>query len=257
MNLIKSCISAFLMYSAIPMPQIEWKEENRRFSLCFFPLIGAVIGGLLWVWFLLYNALGFGKILFSVIAAVLPVCVTGGIHLDGFCDVCDAKACLGSREKVFEVMKDPRIGSFAAIKLAEYFLIQAGFFSEIGTQSVLLICSSAFVMSRAWSGLAAVTFPCAKKNGTLHDFINPAHKKITVAALALILVMSAVFAVCLNPPRGCCAVLAGAASMAYYRYFADKRFGGITGDLAGYFLQICELSAIGAAVVCDIILGVI
>ncbi|MBQ1398379.1 MAG: adenosylcobinamide-GDP ribazoletransferase, partial [Clostridia bacterium] len=45
--MIHSFFSAFLMYTRIPMPQVEWREENRRYSLCFFPLCGAVIGGLL------------------------------------------------------------------------------------------------------------------------------------------------------------------------------------------------------------------
>ena len=44
MHILRSFASAFLMYSRIPMPQVEWKEENRRYALCFFPLIGAVIG---------------------------------------------------------------------------------------------------------------------------------------------------------------------------------------------------------------------
>ena len=32
------------MYSRIPAPKVEWKEENRRYALGFFPLVGAVIG---------------------------------------------------------------------------------------------------------------------------------------------------------------------------------------------------------------------
>ena len=36
----------------------------------------------------------------------------------------------------------------------------------------------------------------------------------------------------------------------YYYRMAKKEFGGITGDLAGYFLQVCELvlTAVLAAV---------
>ena len=59
--MIKSLISAFLMYSRIPMPQIEWKEENRRYALGFFPLVGAVIGGMLILWRCLCNILGFSQ----------------------------------------------------------------------------------------------------------------------------------------------------------------------------------------------------
>ena len=44
MNLIGSFVIAFSMYSRIPMPRMDWTEERMRYALCFFPLIGAVIG---------------------------------------------------------------------------------------------------------------------------------------------------------------------------------------------------------------------
>jgi len=46
MRMIRSLFIAFSTYSRIPVPQVEWLEENRKYSMCFFPLIGAVIGWL-------------------------------------------------------------------------------------------------------------------------------------------------------------------------------------------------------------------
>ena len=36
---------AFSMFSKIPMPQADWTKENMKYMFCFFPFIGAVIGG--------------------------------------------------------------------------------------------------------------------------------------------------------------------------------------------------------------------
>ena len=49
---LETVIVAFSMFSAIPVPQIRWNERNMRWSLCAFPLVGAVIGALCaaWVW---------------------------------------------------------------------------------------------------------------------------------------------------------------------------------------------------------------
>ena len=44
MKLLKALVISFSMYSGIPMPQFEWKEEDMKYMLCFFPWIGAVIG---------------------------------------------------------------------------------------------------------------------------------------------------------------------------------------------------------------------
>ena len=84
MTVLKSLASAFLMYSRIPMPQVEWKEENRRYALCFFPLIGAVSGAVFLLWRYVCGLLGVGSFLCGAVSAFIPLFITGGIHLDGF-----------------------------------------------------------------------------------------------------------------------------------------------------------------------------
>lgn len=252
MSLLKSLCSAFLMYSRIPVPQVEWKEENRRYALCFFPLIGAVIGGLILLWYKLSKIFPAGSLLFSVGCTAIPVLVTGGIHIDGFCDVNDALASCSSKEKMLEIMKDPRIGSFALIKMCIYVLLQTAFFSEINCISLLTVCSIGFVQSRAWSGLAAVTFPNARSEGSLQNFSNPAHKKITIAVEIIYLLISSAAMILTDPICGAAAILCGTAVCVYYRIFSIRRFGGITGDLAGYFLQLCEIWIISGAVIANL-----
>jgi len=248
MHFIKSFCSAFLMYSRIPVPQVEWKDENRRYALCFFPIIGAVIGGLLMLWQWLCGMLEIGSFLFAAVAVATPVIVTGGIHLDGFCDVSDAKACRGTKEKMLAVMSDSHIGAFAAINLVLYLLLQAGLFSQVNSTDIMLLCAYGFVQSRAWSALAAVIFKCAKSEGALQNFSKPAHKKITVAVEVLMLAATACGMIYTNIFSGTCAISGGVIAFVYYRIFSYKKFSGITGDLAGYFLQICEIAIIASAV---------
>ena len=44
MRLIQACLIAISMYSKIPVPRVEWKEKNMKYAMCFFPVIGVVIG---------------------------------------------------------------------------------------------------------------------------------------------------------------------------------------------------------------------
>lgn len=249
--IIKSLISAFSMYSRIPMPRVEWKEENRRYALCFFPFIGAVIGGMLLLWCFIADRLGVGDVLFGAVCTVIPIGVTGGIHLDGFCDVCDAKASYSPKDKALEIMSDSHIGAFAAISLGVYFLLETAFFAEVRDFKNMPVIACVFVMSRALSGLAAVTFKCAKKEGALQSFARPAHKNVTVAVLIIILILCFGAMIFISPVTGAGGILGGLGALAYYRSFSYKRFGGITGDMAGYFLQICEL----ASLICIVISG--
>ena len=136
------------------------------------------------------------------------------------------------------------MGAFAVIDLAIYLLIQTALFAELRNTSAMLCAAPVFVLSRSFSGLAAVTLKCAKKTGTLQDFSLPAHKKITVTVLSCTAVLSAVLMALASPAVGISAAVGGILSFAYYRSFSYKRFGGITGDLEGWFLQICELTSL-------------
>ena len=81
---------AFAMYSKIPMPRAEWKEENMRYAMCFFPLIGIVIGAFVILWGHAAAWLKAGSLLRGAGYVLIPVLVTGGIHLDGLLDTADA-----------------------------------------------------------------------------------------------------------------------------------------------------------------------
>ena len=79
MTILQTIAVAFAMFSAIPMPQFEWSQKNMRYALCAFPLIGAVCGGL-WC---LVGVLPVPELVRAAGFCLVPVLVTGGIHLDG------------------------------------------------------------------------------------------------------------------------------------------------------------------------------
>lgn len=241
MWIFNSLIIAIAMYSKIPMPQAEWNEKNMRYAMCFFPLVGVIIGvleivagNLITVW------KGEGTFLCAVVLTLIPVFVTGGIHLDGFADTMDAKSSYGDREKKLEILKDPHTGAFAIISLCCYFLLCVGIFSEMRTEH-LFAAALVFVFSRSLSGISVVTFQAAKNSGLLRTFQDGAQKR-NVRIVLIIWLLAAGVGFYLT--AGLCGVVAAVVGLAvffYYYQFSRKQFGGITGDLAGYFLQLCEL----------------
>jgi len=257
MNLIKSMLSAFLMYSRIPVPKVEWKEENRRYALCFFPLIGAVVGGILLLWYWLSGILKIDTNLFSAVCVAIPIIVTGGIHMDGFCDVIDAQSSCQTKEKKLAIMSDPHIGAFPLIYLAVYFLVTFGLFGEVKGFETMLIISLGFILSRALSGFAAVTFKSAKSESSLQNFAKPAHKKNTVTALLILILAIGSSMILINIVCGLSVLVVSLLVLLYYRIFSYKNFGGISGDMAGYFLQICEIFILIAVILSSKIMGAI
>ena len=236
-----SFVIAFAMYSRIPMPRREWTEKNMRYAICFFPWIGAVIGLLEVGFWHLCGSLQLGSWFRTVGLTVIPVAVTGGIHLDGFLDTVDARSSHAERERKLEILKDSHTGAFAILGGIVYFLLTSGGWSELRGEQLGAVAAG-FFLSRSYSGLAVVSFRQARKKGMMASFAEQAQKRqVRWVMLASILACSA-FMVVLSPLYGGLAAVTALAVFGYYRYFSYREFGGATGDLAGYFVQICELS---------------
>ena len=76
--------------------------DGRADALCalfFFPLIGAVIGAVEIATFALCEILGAGVLFRTCLLTAVPLLITGGIHMDGYLDVTDARHSYGEREK--------------------------------------------------------------------------------------------------------------------------------------------------------------
>ncbi|MGM9677628.1 MAG: adenosylcobinamide-GDP ribazoletransferase, partial [Butyricicoccus sp.] len=109
---LNGLLVAFGLYSALPLPQVEWKKHTMRYALGFLPLIGVLVGGCEYGWLLLARHWQLSAMLYGAVAVLLPVALTGGIHLDGFVDTCDALCSYGDREKRLAILKDPHVGAF-------------------------------------------------------------------------------------------------------------------------------------------------
>ena len=246
---MRALIIAFSMYSKIPMPQIAWEEKTLSRALCFFPLVGAAAGLLLLGWMRLSAALGFGAVLSAAVAAAIPIALSGGIHLDGFCDTCDALASRQDRARKLEIMKDPHAGAFAVLGCGLYLLLLAAAWHEAawpGRAGLALALSP--VLSRSLSGLFAALLPNARGGGLLWAFTAPMDVRHTRLVMGLWIAACGAAMLGLDPWTGGFALLGAGVAGLYYVSMARRQFGGITGDLAGFFLQLCELCMVlGAA----------
>lgn len=247
MYLLESCAVAFSMYSKIPMPRVDWNEKNMKYAMCFFPVIGAVIGILeVLLGGLLFKA-GVGRLFFAAAMTLLPVLVTGGIHMDGFMDTMDAVSSYGDREKKLMILKDSNSGAFAILGLGCYFLWSLALWSEVSYE-MLPVIACGYVLSRSFSGFSIVTFQAARNSGLARTFQDGAKRKNVRVVMILYLLVFSALVLFLSPILGGAALTASVLAFLYYRRLCDKQFGGVTGDLAGYFLQICELAVLTAVV---------
>lgn len=251
-SILKACAVAFSMYSKIPMPRFVWGSQDMKYHLCFFPLVGAVIGGIVFLWNHVCTLIPVSDILKTFLAIAVPLIITGGFHVDGFMDTMDAIHSYQDREKKLEILKDPHIGAFSVICVIVFFLFAIGFSFEIKTFETLFTVCASFVISRELSGLSVLLFPKAKKDGMASVESKTDGKKTVVVVLLIELFASCTTLLCLTLGKSLCGIFSIAAmglSFVYYYFMSRKNFGGITGDLAGFFICISELTALIATAV--------
>ena len=191
------------------------------------------------------------SIFYTVVGTAIPILITGGFHVDGFLDTCDALHSYQPRERKLEILKDSHIGAFAVIMLALYGLIFLGGFSEITECRTLVVAGAGSFLCRVLSGVAVVSFPSAKQEGTLYLFADKAHKRVVKTALYAQGILCIGFMMWTSFVTGGIAVAAALLTFAYYYYRSKKEFGGITGDTAGYFVTFCEGCVVVAAAIAE------
>lgn len=250
MTFFQTAAVAFSMFSAVPMPQFEWNEKNMRYALCAFPLVG-VVCAFCWLVLALLPLPGFLR---GALLCLSPAAVTGGIHLDGYADTCDALASYGDAARKHEILKDPHCGAFAVIRLCTYFVLYLALCVTLTPSLRAVSCAGlGFILSRALSGWAVASLPPAKDSGLAHTFAAAAdqctvRRVLTVLAAALVIAQIAV-----GGMAGLAMALAAGLSLWHYAHTAKTQFNGISGDLAGWFLQKCELWQLAALVFCQLL----
>lgn len=242
MNILRSMLAAVALYSKIPVPQVEWNKRTLGWALAFFPLVGLFVSAGLLMWCWVAEQLAFGKILFAAGATLTPVIITGGIHLDGWCDVSDALSSWQTKERRLEILKDSHIGAFALICLSCYMLAYFAVWTEIDpTREAIIFAAAVYPLCRALSGWGIANLRCAKTSGLVATFADNANRRGVSVVLVVWLALIALFLVDLNLMWAACGLSLAAACFLFYRFVAYDKFGGINGDLAGWFLQILEL----------------
>ena len=252
MTVLQTIAVALSLFSAIPMPQFSWETRNMRYALVAFPLIGAVIGLICWGASWVCVALNLPDLLRGTILCLIPVLITGGIHLDGYADTCDALASHAVTEKKQEILKDPHVGTFAVIRLCGLFVLMLALWTCLPDYQPVPILLS-FLLSRILSGLAVASFPMAKNTGLAHTFAEAADKRrVRIVLIVFDVLLSVGMVLC--GVGGVLMVLAAHLVFLYYYRMSKRQFDGVSGDLAGWFLQLSELVTIAAAALFGFIL---
>ncbi|MCM2308482.1 MAG: adenosylcobinamide-GDP ribazoletransferase [Sulfuritalea sp.] len=236
--------AALRFFTRLPVPAwVGHGQDQLNHAARYFPLIGILVGIIgAGVTELVALALPIGvAVLLGMAATILA---TGAFHEDGFADSCDGFGGGWDKAQVLAIMKDSRIGSYAALGVGLILLTKWSALTELDAGLGPPFLAIALVAGHAVSRLASTVLiyfldyvrdDDSSKSKPLAQRMAPG--ELAVAALCGL-------APCLLLPLA--EVLAALAAVVLStllaaRYFL-RRIGGYTGDCLGAAQQLGEVA---------------
>lgn len=239
-KLWNSLKAAVFTYSIIPTPRFKRDKEQLQYVLYFVPAVGLLIGLLITGWTVGAPYLFNYSFMTASICAVVPVVVSKASTLDGFFRTVDALSSHKSKDGKLAILQDSHSGYFSIITCICYFLISVGIWSEMPLEGLPILAFS-FVLSRALYVFSIVTMKHSTESKCSPFMPYGANRGIMAAAMVLFMLYSGYGMIGQNVKVGIAACVGAAVAYLYYYYIARKHFGGITEDVAGFFVHVCEL----------------
>lgn len=244
---LKSFVMAFSEYSISPKAKMERNKENCSWILAFLPLVGLIMTVIINRWAVLYPYICDNHILPAVFGAIIPTILAGGTHLEGFFKTVDALRSHKSVEEKLDILHKDNHGGYSAIVVCIcYFMVAVGIWSEMPIDGIFVI-AFAYIISRALFGISMLTAKHATDNkASLYIPENNGVKwcqvlvnvgYIVVCALLMVKIASTFD----NISVATASLVGAGLSYIYYLIVAKRSFGGVTEELGGFFITVCEI----------------
>jgi len=229
---------ATAFFTRIPVAPPSCCAERLAAAAWAFPLIGAGIGGVAALAFLLIRLLGLGDWPAAVLAVLGSIVLTGALHEDGLADTADGLIGGHDREQRLAIMRDSRHGTFGVVAIVLSVVLRAAALAGIGDPiHAGLALIAAHAASRAVLPVAMLMLAPARADG-LGAAAGRPRTLLAVAALAIGLLISLA---ALGPTHGGVAFSFAGAAIFASGVLTHRRIGGYTGDTLGAFQQIGEI----------------
>jgi adenosylcobinamide-GDP ribazoletransferase len=231
--LIIDILCAFSLLTILPVP-FRWLDAQRSpaRAMAAYPFVGFVLGVVLTLASVLFQS-WLPTLLAAALAVATWALLTGGLHLDGWADCCDALPATVSHERRLEILKDPRLGSFGGTGLALLLTIKFAAVASLPHAGAALILAP--TLGRWAIVNAAAIFPLARPDGMAAHFrAGLAGRELIWAALTTAMVCG------LAGWVGLLTFVGAAIAALAFGVWAASRLGGVTGDVYGATCELVE-----------------
>ncbi|MBC7476524.1 MAG: adenosylcobinamide-GDP ribazoletransferase [Pseudorhodobacter sp.] len=236
-----SFLLALQFLTRLRMPfEVEFSTTAQAASPRWYALVGVVVGIIAGLVFWAGSAL-FPPVVAVLLAVAAQLVVTGALHEDGFADACDGLGGVRSRERVLEIMRDSRIGTYGVLGLGMMLAARVAVLAALPPHAVPFVLIAGHAASRASMLWVMASSTYVRGQGAATGVSERLDQRAVVTNL--VAAGLAVLPLLLILPM--MAVLLGVAGLVGGHFVMRQRFedrlGGYTGDCLGAVQQCSEI----------------
>lgn len=235
----------FLTRFPIRLSRAPSETDISRCGL-YFPLIGAMIGALLWLLHYLFLSIQLPTQMTAALLLAAGYLMTGGFHIDGLADTLDGFGGSFDPNKKLEIMRDSRIGTYGTLAVVVFSLCRYAAYLNIPNEAAL----SYFLLPLAWGRYSSLVLI------RLLPYANPSHtdqplKKVSSKPVVenlrkseLLLASVGILVstwLLLGSQLSLIVIISFAIAIIVLKRVALEQINGITGDVLGASNLIVEI----------------
>jgi len=237
---MRGLATAIGFLTAVPIgARRDLREGDFGRASVWFPAVGLLVG-------LLLAAVDWcGRAVWDpTVAAALvigaAVVLTGGLHIDGLMDTADAFFSRAGRERMLEIMRDPRSGALGVAAGACILLTKFAAYAHLGGGEHWRVIAAAPALGRLAMVIAVGAFPYVRESGTGARIAAEVGKRHVIGAL----VLGGAIAMVLLSVGGLLVFAMALALAVAGGGYARRRLGGLTGDVYGAINEVVEIAVL-------------
>lgn len=241
---IRLYLLALQFFTRIPVPAAVgfeplWLQQSAR----YFPWVGILVGAFTALLYWLAN-LCWPPLVAVLLSTAGGVWLTGAFHEDGFADVCDGFGGSVSAARVFEIMKDSRLGTYGSVGLGLLMALKVASLASMPPPLALAALLLAHPLSRLFPTLMLWRMRYAREEGKAKPMAEQMSGRECLIALvgALLPAVGLLAAGVLRWQSLLLAVLLATLACGWLVRMFLRRINGFTGDCLGATQQLTEVA---------------
>ncbi|MET3193740.1 adenosylcobinamide-GDP ribazoletransferase [Bacillus sp. OAE603] len=234
MNRFKMILSFF---STIPVKNVQFIESELGKGIRMLPLVGIMFGCLIGGLFMLLQLLNIENQISAFFIIIFYIFLTGGLHLDGVADTCDGIFSHRSKERILEIMKDSRIGTFGVVSLIVLLLGDWIFLSK-STVFVIIVFP---IIGRKIALWTCRMSTYAREEGFGNQFMIEAKNTRSLIVFIFFTVLICAGSIVFHQFEVIVALIFTYLIMIAVIKRINRKLDGITGDVIGFSIEFSQL----------------